>query len=169
MGLLTDLLGGDAAAPGASAAALLHVQDQKASGTDGGAFTSGAWRTRTLNTVVENEITGASLASNEITLPAGTYEIDARVPAGRCHSHQARLYDVTGAAVLLYGSSSFSNSAANYSDTDSNIRGRFTLAAPSNIRIEHQCTVTVATNGFGWANGFGNTQVYTDVMIRTAS
>lgn len=37
-------------------AQLFHVQDQKASGTSGGTFTSGADRTRTLNTTVTNEI-----------------------------------------------------------------------------------------------------------------
>lgn len=40
---------------------LLHVQDQKTSGTLGGTFTSGAWRTRDLNTELTNEITGGGL------------------------------------------------------------------------------------------------------------
>lgn len=47
------------------------IQDQKSSGTDGGTFTSGAWRTRTLNTTVLNTIgAGFSLSSNQFTLAA---------------------------------------------------------------------------------------------------
>ena len=42
----------------------LHIQDQKPQGTYGGTFTAGAWRTRDLNTVLTNTITGASLAAN---------------------------------------------------------------------------------------------------------
>ena len=60
--------------------ALLHVRDEKAAAAHGGASTSGSFLTRTLNTSVTNEITGASLASNQITLPSGTYYIFATVP-----------------------------------------------------------------------------------------
>ena len=52
---------------------LLHMRDEKANGTQGGTFTSGSWYTRDLNTVVTNEINGASLSSNQFTLPAGDY------------------------------------------------------------------------------------------------
>src|SRR5690242_14620433 len=58
-----DLLDG---APGAVYRHL--VADDAAGGT----FTSGAWRTRTLNEELRNTL-GASLASNQITLPAGSY------------------------------------------------------------------------------------------------
>lgn len=55
--------------PGTSTLGVLVVQDQKASGTGGGAATTGAWTTAVLNTSVINTIDGASLASNKITLP----------------------------------------------------------------------------------------------------
>lgn len=48
-------------------------QDRKSDGTAGGQATTGAWTTATLNTEVYNTITGASLSSNKVTLPAGTY------------------------------------------------------------------------------------------------
>ncbi len=35
----------------------------------------GGWHTRNLNTVRENTTAGASIASNQITIPAGTYRI----------------------------------------------------------------------------------------------
>ena len=55
--------------------AFLHVRDEKAANTPGGTFTASAWQKRDLNTVKTNQISGASLASNQITLPAGTYHV----------------------------------------------------------------------------------------------
>lgn len=141
----------------------LHVRDEKTAGTDGGTFTLGAWRTRTLNTVKTNLISGASLASNEITLPAGEYFIRARSPGHRCGIHQSRLYDVTAAAQIIAGSSEKASNASG-AHTDSVINGRFTLSVTSNIRIEHQGLSTEATDGFGAAGGF-TTEVYAEVML----
>jgi hypothetical protein len=58
---------------------LLHVRDEKTL-ADGGTSTS-SYTKRDLNTVVTNEIAGASLSSNQITLPSGTYYINASAPA----------------------------------------------------------------------------------------
>ena len=70
--------------------AFLHLQDQKTSGTEGGNFTSGAWNTRTLNTEVTDTI-GSTLSSNQFTLPAGTYYIEASAPAYSVGRHLSRL------------------------------------------------------------------------------
>lgn len=144
------------------ASQVLHVQEQQSSGTAGGTFTQSAWQTRTLNTAVINGITGASLASNEITLPAGFYEIIASAPAYTVGVHKARLYNVTGAATLLLGT----DEAMNASQTRSHISGFFTLASSSAVRIEHYCSTTKNTNGFGVGAAFGVTVVFTDVLIR---
>ena len=69
---------------------LLHIRDEKAQNTAGGTFTSGAWRTRDLNTVKTNEITGASLAANQITLPAGTYWVEWSAPAYVVNQNQSK-------------------------------------------------------------------------------
>ena len=68
----------------------LHIQDQKPQGTNGGTFTSGAWRTRDLNTVLTNTITGASLSANQITLPAGKYYVEAKSVATEVERHKVR-------------------------------------------------------------------------------
>lgn len=149
---------------------LFHAQDQKSSGTDGGTFTAGDWRTRDINTTVTNEITGASLASNQITLPAGTYYIEARSPVysggSALSNHQARLRDITGSSDLLLGSSEIviQGAASTGSSGRSYISGRFTLSVESDLEIQHRCTVTASNNGFGAGAGFG-TEVFTDVKI----
>jgi hypothetical protein len=142
---------------------LLHVQDQKAANTDGGGFTAGAWQTRVLNTSLTNEIDGASLASNQITLPPGTYYIEALAPAYSVTQHKAKLYDTTGAADLLIGTSNHASTspAMNFSV----VKGRFTLTVESVLELRHRCTTTKATNGFGTKSNYSVVEVYSDVRI----
>lgn len=141
----------------------LHIQDQKSAGTQGGGSTSGSWQTKTLNTEVTDTI-GSTLSSNEFTLPVGTYEIDAISPACSSNAHQARLYNVTDAAVALYGTSEFSSSGSQII-TQSHITGRITIADTKTFRIEHRVTASRATDGYGAANNFGGTEIYTDVRV----
>ena len=54
-------------------APLLHVREEQANTTEGGGSTGGTQHVRVLNTVVENQIEGASLATNQVRLTAGTY------------------------------------------------------------------------------------------------
>ena len=46
---------------GAFESALVHIQDQKSAGTNGGSASDNDTVTRDLNTVLTNEVTGASL------------------------------------------------------------------------------------------------------------
>ena len=57
------------------------ICDQKDSTTDGGDFTTGAWRTRNLNTEIADPDGIVSISSNQFTLQAGTYLIKWSAPA----------------------------------------------------------------------------------------
>lgn len=155
-----------------TASQYLHVRDEKASGTNGGAFTSGAWRTRDLNTVVGNTITGASLASNQITLPAGTYEVEGGAPhyqsaSGSVTQAKARLYSVTGAVQLATGPHTQINGTSAASQPLSTVRGRFTLSATSVVELQHYATQTKNTDGFGSAISIASVnEIYSDIVIR---
>ena len=142
---------------------LLHVQDQKAQNTAGGTFTSGAWRTRDLNTSLTNEITGASLAANQITLPAGTYYCDWSAPAqdNGASTHQTRLQNITAATTLRIGQSCINGGSLT---TFSRGGGRFTLGSSSVIELQHQISATQVTDGLGVAANF-TTEVYSDIRI----
>lgn len=143
-----------------SADTKMHVQDQKTSGTAGGTFTAGSWQTRTLNTEVgTTTISGASLATNQITLPAGTYNIRAWAQAHYTNVHQTRLYDTTGAAVLALGTTARAESG--YSDSVSLVNGTFTLSVESVIELQHRAATT---GSYGVASSWG-TEVYADVWI----
>lgn len=143
-------------------ARLLHVRDQKATNTNGGS-SSAATQVRVLNTVVVNGIVGASLSSNVITLPAGVYEICAKVPNYAGSKHAAHLR-VNGAGTLVReGTPELSGAAA---QTSSMICGRFTLGSSSNLEIAHKITSGQASDGLGVAaNVSGVPEVYTDVLI----
>lgn len=140
----------------------LHIQDQKTANTDGGTFTSAAWRTRDLNTVVTNQITGASLATNQITLPAGTYEIDAVAPAVSVLQHKAKLRNITDSSDVILGTSEL---AINNGGNCSRVMGRFTIAGAKVFELQHQCNTTAATSGFGSKSNFSVIEVYSDVRI----
>lgn len=142
----------------------LIVRGLLAAGTDGGTFTQESWVTRTLNTVDLNGITGASVASNQITLPAGTYTIEASAPAFKVGLHRARLYNVTAAAALVEGSSEKSD-ASDSTTTRSVIVGAFTLSEESVLDIRHRCSVTGTDTGLGVAANMGIAEVYTMVTI----
>ena len=146
-----------------ASAPLLHVQDEKAQNTQGGTFTAGAPRTRVLNTVATNEISGASLASNQATLPIGTYWAEWSAPAWAVSRHQSLLYDTTGSAVLGLGMSMLI-AGTNASVNTSNGCARFTLSVESVLELQHEGQGTKATDGFGIAANH-TTEVYSILKI----
>lgn len=142
---------------------IMVLRDEKTVTTQPGNATSETWVTRTLNTVQKNTITGASLSSNQVTLPAGTYAISARVPSTQT-LHKARLYNVTGSVAVIVGSSAASGDIFGTASTDSVISGAVTLSASTTLRIEHW------NNGggqMGAATGVGSiVEVYSEITIR---
>src|SRR5690606_17269230 len=134
-----------AAAGGLAFSNSLHARDEKPSGTGGGTFTNGAWRTRDLNTLVRNSIQDASLANNQLTLPAGTYEVDARVPANGVSVHKAVLTTTSGSTLLV---SAAASNVTGVTD-DARIHGRIVLTEPTALEIRHWGSVTRANIGFG--------------------
>ena len=144
--------------------ALLHVRDEKASGSGGGTLTLGAWRTRTLNTVMTNEISGASLTSNQIILPSGTYYIHASSPSAYVNETKAKLRNITDSTDVLIGQSLYSDNASAVIFTPSMVIGRFTIASQKTFELQHRSAATYGS-GFGLASSFSVAEVYADVQI----
>jgi len=144
--------------------ALLHVQDQKASGSYGGTSAARTWNIRDLNTVLTNEIPGASLDSNQITLPAGTYFITASAPCDKVDYHKLKLYNVTDSSDILIGTANYTTSSYDIV-TRSVVTGRFTLAAQKTLELRHYTHNAIVNNGLGIAAGAEVVEVYSDVMI----
>ena len=148
------------------------ICDQKTAGSTGGTFTSGAWRTRDLNTEIADPSGIVAIASEQFTLGAGTYLIKWSAPACQVQEHQTRLYDVTGAAVIISGSSeNAENNAVGYVATQNQVTiksigfARVTPSGDNIYRIEHRSAVTKSSFGFGIAGNFSELERYTMVEI----
>lgn len=139
-------------------AQLLHVREQTNRGVNSvtGQVGSG-WATRALSTTMTSEISGASLASSQLTMPAGTYYAEAHViaPATGSGRHEIRLHDATTPTVLLEGITASEGAAAF-------LRGRFTISVTKIVRLQH---TSLTTAGAGTSSSLGNFEVYADLMI----
>ena len=134
-------------------------RDEKNSSTDGGTFTSGAFRTRDLNNTQINQISGASLASNQITLPAGTFYISAFLGVYGVLGNQARLQNITDSTTTIVGVSEYS-----VSGSPTSLEGVFTIAASKVFELQHRGENTISGYGFGIKNSFSD-NFYTLITI----
>ena len=145
------------------------IVEEQASGDnahDGASFTSGDWRDRILNTELSDPDGIASLSSNAITLVNGTYDIEFRAPAMRCGRHVARLQETTGDNTVGIGQSFMVNTGDSHSSSPSIGFAMNVACTGSNnvFKVQHQCSDTRGTYGFGHYNGFA-TSYYTTVII----
>lgn len=140
------------------------VSEQQTASTAGGQATAGAFFTRVLNTKSVDSAGIATLASNELTIPAGSYDVDCMSPAYRVDGFTIRLFDVTGNSVLLVGTAQYSVSGADTSTAWSFIKGRFTISVQSAIRVEMRVATTKATNGLGIPSTY-QTEQYTTLVL----
>jgi hypothetical protein len=134
-----------AAASGGSTYAVFR--DKKSSGTASGTFTAGAWRTRVINDTLKNDITGCSIASNQITLAAGTYAINATCGGYNISRSQTRFYNITDSAVAFLGHSDYTIDTNN--TIISNLAGLIVITGSKTFEVQHYATQTQSTNGFG--------------------
>jgi len=141
------------------------ISDQKTNDTQGGTFTSGAWRTRDLNNEIADPDSIVSIGSNQFTLGAGSYLIQASAPATEVDRHQIRLYDITGSAVVEYGTSQLANNGNSYSADRSFVEARVVITGNTVYEIQHRCERTKASFGFGLDSNFGGVEHYTHVEI----
>lgn len=145
---------------GGGALDYIKISDVKATGVQGGTFSSGAWRVRDLNTIDSDAGGHASVASDQITLAAGTYRFRATAPGWRVNTHALRLYNTTAAAIIAMGTNAESRNASSYASSTSHVSGRFTIGVSSVLELQHRCDITHTTSGMGNANSFGGDEVY---------
>ena len=153
----------------------LYVEENQPNGTNGGSNTGGSYVQRVLNTVVRNNIAGSSLSSNNITLPAGKYEILVRAPGHYyIFGHRARL-EKTDGTVLLRGQNAHagwlggSSTANTICTTNAIVEGTIELTEETSLRVMHYTESTYASKGFGVAISDTGVEIYTTVKIKKIS
>jgi len=148
----------------AAAPQIAFFREEQTSGTNAATLTSATWNNRVLNTTVVNAITGCSLSSNTIILPAGTYHIRALSPIHASSGNNGyciqRVYNDSDSATIVQGITVGVES----SELDViEAQTIFTLAAQKTISID-----TYIDNGGcdgGQAFALGYTEIYTEVFI----
>lgn len=148
-------------APSTSTLETAVFLDQRADGTVGGTATTGAWTTRTLQTTATNNITDASLATNQVTLPTGTYLVRAWAYQERTNSAGLRIKQ--GASTYHYGISGNTATDAATMLVDAII----TIAGASDtIELQYYAQSSSSTNDLGRPVGIaGNLETYASVAI----
>jgi len=141
---------------------LLHVRDEKTTGTEGGSCPAATWTTRTLNTTVTNGISGASLSSNKITLAPGIYFIQASAPAVSCNRHKIRFRNTTSGTTTIVGTTAYTSGDG---ESRSYVNGQFSIAGTYDFEIQHYNQAANSGDGFGTATGGSEIEVYAEVMI----
>ena len=143
---------------------MMQVQDVQATGVAAGTNLVTNDAIRVLNTVVHNTITGASLASNLVTLPAGTYWVEGLSLAFRTGSYQTFVINNGNSAVLIEGYSQYVDSAVGGGIT-STCSGRFVLAAETVISLRYAAANAKATNGLGVKSENGRNSIFAEMKI----
>jgi len=149
-----------------------HAQDQKAYNVDGGTSIADAWTKRTLNTVLVNQIPGASLVSDSVMLPAGTYyvegvEVQRDTSTGGCGFIAAVFKD---GLKVLQGATLFGfNVGAGCIGV--NVSGVITLSTSGLIDLRYYSGVALTDGGLGISNNIGSItdssipSIYADLKI----
>lgn len=127
---------------------LIFVRHETASGVNGGTSTN-TYQTRPLTNVQRNTIPGASLSTNYVILPAGTYDIDAWCSIYNADQSRCRLFNVTDGVVLSVGESAYGG----INQAQTRLFDRITLASTKSISLEAKVYRVQATNGWGVGGG----------------
>lgn len=143
------------------------MRDEKTTGTNGGTSVNTTWNARDLNTELYDPDGIVSISSNQFTPIAGDYEITVFSPytggAAAASAGRARLYNVTGAAAVEEGMSTFAPINGNGL---AHLHCKFTANGTTAYRIDLYTSVGRATNGLGVQVGDGSAEVYTSIMLR---
>lgn len=139
------------------------AREEQTSGTDGGTFTSGAWQTRTLNTIEEHTSSYVALSTNVLTIPAGKWLVWWSAPGRSCNLHQSRLVvNKAGTPEYHYGSTVLCGSAESVCTLSSGC-AIIEQSSSFTVELQHRSQSTRATTGFGEAHGWG-TEVYSQML-----
>ena len=103
-----------------------------------------------------------SLSSNDFTLTAGTYLIQASIPAHRTNNSKALLYNVTDGTTVAYSQVVYIRDAA-VQGGHINLTCRFTIGSTKSFDIR-QRVGNIDGEGLGNAAGY-DTEIYTQVLI----
>ena len=140
------------------------ICDEKAADTNGGSFSASTWQTRDLNTEIADPDSIVSISSNQFTLGAGSYLIEAEATAKEVNRHILRIYNATSTSVVAYGMSAHASSGGSVTDT-ATVTARVTITGNTAFEIQHWGQSSRSDYGLGFANDASVVNKYTIVKI----
>lgn len=144
--------------------------ERQSSGTHGGSFSSGARRTRELNTEEYNGGSFASLNSNQITITeSGTYLVYGVAVALGVFTNRLNFASVSGTSFDVLGPINRFDHINDDNSCEASLVGVFTVDVESDgnavCELQHECNVTKLTDGFGDAAALGEDEKYSEALI----
>ena len=108
-----------------------------------------------------------TLSSNQFTLQAGSYFINAMAPAQSVVNHQLRLRNITDSNTALFGFAAYASQSSGNATDDNDyafLKGRITISGATTYELQHRCNTTRNGAGFGQPSTFGE-ETYASVEI----
>lgn len=148
----------------------MRITYEEASGTENTAsattIPAGSYGQHPLNTVGTNTIPGASLAANQITLPAGTYEIHAGAEKSGASVARLAIYDVTAGAFVAKGVNNGPSAAAGGPGVHVRCFAVLTVASVLELRVRQGLAASGTTPlSIGTLLGYGDNEVIAEVTV----
>ena len=144
----------------------LLYQDQKANGTAGNGYTADTWNTVILNTEVTDTAAIGSLGSNRVTLPTGSYFVEAAINPGTYGAGnaqaRARLYNVSDSSTTVQGTNQAQPGSGMFFSVLT-VHGAFTIT--QSRAFELQVWPTDTTTGQAGVST-GEVEIYGSVLFR---
>ena len=136
----------------------VKVSEVEASSISGGEAVANTWTNRVFNTIDTDTSSIASLGSNEITLPAGTYHVNASSPCGAGSPYKTRLQNITTSSTLLIGTSVYAGHAT--TTGISTIVGQIVLSGSTALAVQYYINGRTDANDLGYPASYGINEVY---------
>jgi hypothetical protein len=143
---------------------IAYLSEVQASNTNGGASVATTWTTRTLNTLVDSTGIVTSLASNQFTIPAGTYNVKAFSPQNSTNGHKCRIRNITDGTTLVVGETAYNSTAVSL-NCPAGLDGEFTITSSKVLALQYYSVISQGTNGLGIAVNSGEVEVYGRVIL----
>jgi hypothetical protein len=138
----------------------IRLSDTRASGVAGTSYISGGYRTLVLNTEEQDDGGHCALASNQITLSAGTYAIKIVIPSFDWSSESLtnllRVRNTTGSANVLKWPNFYLSASEAYQSGHFTFDGRFTINASQALELQ----IDKSTTSNLLANTDGDSEIY---------
>lgn len=127
----------DSVAGGGFYDAYVMASETQTSGSGPGASPAAGWNVRVLNTEDTDTASIATLASNRVTVPAGTYYVRGSAPGYRTALGKVAIYNVTATAYVLVGHAQYSDTT-NLVENLFQVEGQIALSATANaLELRH--------------------------------